>query len=200
MLRRILPILTIMTVLIAASPRTAIASQIGIGDFSSSETVTTFNSLGLPFLNAIPIVFDGNSYTTSDELRYIGFSRLSDCDAECIGSDTDLGYIDIVLGAPATHVGALVGMGSSWTALVEFFDTTDTLLGTINYALFSSEMKFAGWEDSGGISRFRVTDTASNGIIINLDDFRFESAVPEPTTALLLACGLVGLGVRRRLH
>jgi hypothetical protein len=24
--------------------------------------------------------------------------------------------------------------------------------------------------------------------------------IPEPTTALLLACGLVGLGVRRRLH
>jgi len=24
--------------------------------------------------------------------------------------------------------------------------------------------------------------------------------LPEPTTALLLACGLVGLGVRRRLH
>jgi len=32
------------------------------------------------------------------------------------------------------------------------------------------------------------------------DNITLSKSVPEPTTALLLACGLVGLGVRRRLH
>jgi hypothetical protein len=50
----------------------------------------------------------------------------------------------------------------------------------------------------------------TTGATLAFTDFRWTSGlnggsyslalVPEPTIALLLACGLVGLGVRRRLH
>ncbi|RMF09563.1 MAG: PEP-CTERM sorting domain-containing protein [Alphaproteobacteria bacterium] len=148
-------------------------------------------------------MIDGNTYTTdSGALRY-NASFDANCSNECIGNNSDLGWIDIVLGAPATRVGALVGgANTSYNGFVEFFDVTDSLLGTINFGN-NNGLVFAGWEDAGGIARVRVTDTAQNSRIVHMEDFRFERGdiqVPAPVGLGLLGLGLaaMGLGVRRR--
>ena len=188
--------------LLAATFGGAHAGMIGIGGFSGGETVTTFDALGLPFNNAAPLVFDGNTYTTDDgTIRYTEPNSFeADCNGECIGSNTDLGYIDVVLGAVYHRVGARVG-GSTTTygGIVDFFGIGDVLLGSINYGN-NAGMVFTGWEDFGGITRVRFHDTAANGRIVHLDALRFEraQAVPLPSRLALLGLRLVALGVRRR--
>jgi len=183
------------------SSATASAGQIGIGDFSGGETVTSFDNLGLGFTTATPLVFDGNTYTTDNGiLRYTdpnGFD--ADCNGECIGNDSDLGWIDVVLGGTFDRVGARVGGAStSYNGLVDFFGVGDVLLGSVAFGN-NAGMVFTGWEDFGGITRVRFNDTASNGLILHLDDFRFERvAVPEPGSLVMLAFGLAGLVVARR--
>ncbi len=53
---------------------TANATPIGIDAFSGSETVTTFNNLGLPFLNTGSLSLDGNTYTTDDMVPVVSLS------------------------------------------------------------------------------------------------------------------------------
>jgi hypothetical protein len=184
--------MTLAGVLVVAFALNANAGQIGIGDFNGSETVTTFDGFGLPFSNPAPLVFDGNTYTTdTGTIRYFA---LQGCDAECLGTESGLGFMDVALGTPATRVGAEVGVLQVWEGFVEFFDAADNLLGTINHPPGSGFL-FAAWEDSGGISRFRLTDLDRPTSIINLDNFRFEP-IPEPSTALLLGGGLLGLAAR----
>ena len=169
------------------------AAQIGLGDFDGSETITTFDALGLPFSSTTPLVIDGNTYTTdSGTLRYFAF--VESCTNECIASESESGFIDIVLGTPSTQVGALVGVGANTpsSGSMEFFSTTDALLGAITYS-GQTIMQFAGWEDAVGIGRVRLTDTAADGLIILMEDFRFASAVPIPASVWLFGSGLLGL-------
>jgi len=76
----------------------------------------------------------------------------------------------------------------------------NNLLGSVNFGN-NAGMVFVGWEDlSVGIGRVRFTDTASNGRILHLDDFRFEAAnvVPLPGTLALAGLALLGMGFVRR--
>ena len=60
---------------------------------------------------------------------------------------------------------------------------------------------FMGFQDAAGISQIVVKSSIPGGGGsggIGIDDLRFGTPVPEPSTALLLAAGLVGLAARRR--
>lgn len=186
---------------VAALAGTAQAGQIGIGGFSGSENVTTFDGLGLPFTSATPRVIGGNTYTTdSGQLRYANTFE-ANCSNECIGNDSDLGYIDVKLGSVQNRVGARVGGNAvSYAGFVDFFDAADNLLGSVEYG-DETALVFIGWEDlSVGIARMRLRDTAANGRIVHMDDFRFETAtaVSAPGTVALVGLGLFGLAMLRR--
>jgi len=159
----------------------ALAGQIGPGDFEGNETVQDFNGLGLPFDNVTPLIIGDDTYTTDDNnLRYANFGMPAPFSNESIGSNTDLGFIDVVLNTPVLRAGADTGVINAWSAQVEFFNEADDLLGTVNVAEDSGISAFAGWEaDAGLIKRIRFIDTTTNGLILLVDNLTTEQGQPS---------------------
>ncbi len=197
--------LSLNIAILGSSP--LMAAAINPGDFSPAATVTTFENLGLPTHgNSTPYTLDGNTYTTDNgTFRYLGPSF---CPTMCLGTDTDTGFFDIALGSAYKLAGLYVGPGANnpnavgdfWSASVDFFDSTDSLLGTVLVSGGQpATLEFAGWGDASGIARIRVNDTASNGLVMLINDVTFETAVvPVPVAAWLFGSGLLGLiGVAR---
>jgi hypothetical protein len=177
------------------------AGAIGPAAFGPGAVIEGFTGLGLPLDNAAPRVIGGNTYSTNDgKFRYYDFSYAG-CTGECIGTNSELGFMDVAFASPALRVGGYVSVDYDWSATVSFFDGTSTLLGSLLLGGGASVAAFAGWEDAGLIARMRVTDTASNSRITMLDNVITESQstspIPEPTTLTCLSLALAGLAARR---
>ncbi len=177
---KIVKILMILTfLLLIMFPMSLYAGQIGTGGFVN-PSIVDYNGLGLPQNNTAPIVLGGNTHTTDNNvLRYDPFGTNNCVDGECIGSDTDTGYIDIVLATPVLRAGGWVGISSG---NVQFFNESDVLLGTVSVTpVNGSTMVFAGWQaDTGLIMRIRITDIERNSYIITFDNLTVEAPASVP--------------------
>jgi hypothetical protein len=75
------------------------------------------------------------------------------------------------------------------------------LLGSFNPAHDPTIIGFLGVTSSEAITSIQWTTTLGRTINTGIDNVRQGTAVPEPTTLLLLSLGLAGLGfARKRLH
>lgn len=170
---------------------TAWAGSITPGAFVN-PVVDDFTGLGLPVNNTGPLTRPEGTYSFSPvTFRYFDTGG-TPFFHEAIGTDFQTGYIDVTLAQPTLRAGMYLGASSG---TVDFFDTSNTLLGTENYT--GSGMNFYGWEATSGlIGRVRVTDTnAQDGAITLLDNFTTEA--PEPAAAGLVILSMSGLLTRR---
>lgn len=162
-------------------PAVAMAGAMDEADFYD-PAVTTFDDLGLGFMNEAPVVIDGHTFDTDNGMvRYLP-SPSGDCvESECVGNHTDGGYLDIVLGEPMRRVGLWVGASA---ATVAFFDEGGVLLGSVEVTPVAGEtLDFAGWHaDAGSIGRIRITDNEANSMVVTVDNLMVEdSDAPSPS-------------------
>jgi formylglycine-generating enzyme required for sulfatase activity len=102
--------------------------------------------------------------------------------------------------APLTEGGAYTGSPSEYGTfdqggnVFEWNETITTFIGDFDRGLRGGA--YNNPPDNLAASVWFAASPSSEGSILG---FRV-ARLPEPTTALLLACGLLGMGVRRRLH
>jgi hypothetical protein len=188
--------------LITAS--SAYAAQVQVSAFSAAATVQGFESVGevnhaAPFLIGSDL-FDTDNHVVRASSKFgplIGRSGVGiSNDSE--GSSAQFGFMDVQLGSPALRAGMYVGFESGWSADVSFYDTSNSLLGTLSFSANARENRFAGWQaDAGLISRIHVTDKTPNNLFpIVVDDLIQE--VPEPSSLLSVALLMGGLIIQRK--
>ena len=170
---------TIVLLVVGIIPARSDAGPVGVGAFGGGTTTTTFDGLGLPFLNPAPQVFDGHAIDTDDgTIRY--FQNVVFCVAnECVGTNTAFGFFDICLSSTYEKAGAFITGGiRGWAMRADFFDPDDVLLGSVNLTNpVNPAHLFAGWEDAGGISRIRINDLNGNNRVSWMDDLMVEGVV-----------------------
>jgi len=185
----------------ANSPRGAVFSTAGTGFQVSANA------------GVAPIEFDNLNPGYSAQFQTFSPQRLF----TSLGSN----ILDVNFFIPGTSTVATVsGFGAVFTDVdlanltsIEFFNENNASLGTFFVPAANNGLSFLGVAFNAGerISRVRITsgnlvvggtENGSSTDVVVMDDFIYgePTAVPEPTTMLLLGTSLVGLAakVRRR--
>ncbi len=194
--------LIVGALLLAVLRHTAVAGQVQRSDFSPAAVVQTYDGLDLIGSPATPLVIGADTYNTNNGLaRYLGGDALGTTGG-AFGTQSELGWVDITLAAPALRSGMYVGLNFPWTIDVSFFDTSNSLLATLRLTGQANQPQFAGWQSENAlIRRVRVADPITDNLIVAFDDFIQE--VPEPgsaTLALAAAIAVITQGRYRRRH
>ncbi len=182
-----------------ASCSIAIAGPATLLDFGPTSVTEGFESLGQ--INGATSLSFADALATSDAT--ISVAPFISCDGLCLGNSSGNGFIDILLAAPVAKAGAKTGLDESngtWSVSVDFFDESDSLLGTVTTSGLGFG-GFFGWaDDTSLIKRIRINDTGSPSFILLVDDLITEAPnpVPLPASFWVLGAGIASLGLVRK--
>ena len=184
--------------------------DINLAGTASVDVGTSFNSSTLiPAAGPVPaqgpgLVVNGISFGSPGGLRIaqnVGIANPTQVLRTIVLNDFLL--IDFAQPVTAFSLDFIYNSGVTQTAHLDILGTDDTtVLQTQNFGSFSGAngQAFFFSVTEPGIGAVRITETldgTTNPFFITVDNVTF-SAVPEPSTGLLLASGLIALTVLRK--
>ena len=210
----LIPVIALATAFSGIISQPTKAASIQPEDFTN-PIIQDYENLGLPELNPVPVVIDGDIYTVGGipddpNLIYLTDSRC--IDNNCLANRIGNGFMDIELKQPVIRAGAFVCQGGcfpstdNWSVEASFFNKDNSLLGSVTVTrtdITQDRLLFAGFEtDTNLISRIRFTDIDQPFLTMTIDNLTVES-VPEPTSTFsFLALSTLGavLTLKRKLN
>jgi len=190
------------SILLLASPVSAAPVAVGLGSFSGSATVIDFN--GIPNQTVIANQYSGsgitfgatplfaNSFPSTASLLagsggFVASNFVSPSSPPCPGSC--FGSITIDLASTALRIGFQTYTADPQLTLTVFAGDPLVPTGSLVVTTGTTDT-FVGIEDTAGIDRLVLTGKGPFTDTIVIDNLRFDP-IPEPSTGLLLAAGLL---------
>jgi hypothetical protein len=198
---------------VQADPAVIYSARSSFNAASTGNTIITFNGIAAP---GSFVLFGVNGSTTLSGVTFTA----SGGNALFI---VDLGFAPTIYNTGSASAGGVlssqnqisapailtIALPSPVTALGFDTNTFPNAVVTVtlsdgeilSYTTIGSTGQFFGFTTSVGITSLILSEPTNRAVaILNIDDFTFgqASAVPEPTTLLLLSTGLLGLASRVR--